>query len=131
MFNIGFSEMLVIGIIALIVVGPDKLPELARTVGRWVGAARRMVADVKAEVDEQLLLDEIARRNREIMEMDALGDTQKRAEGPAAGPDKSAAQGAPMPGGEQSAEGLATASAPAETAQPEPGTAQPPRQTLH
>lgn len=78
MFNIGFGEMLVIAVIALIVVGPDKLPELARTVGRWVGAARRMFEDVKSEVNEQLLMEEIARRNREIMEMDVLSEQRER-----------------------------------------------------
>ncbi|MEW6611340.1 MAG: Sec-independent protein translocase protein TatB [Pseudomonadota bacterium] len=130
MFNIGFSEMLVIGIIALIVVGPDKLPELARTVGRWVGAARRMVADVKAEVDEQLLLDEIARRNREIMEMDALGINKKPAENQASVPSGTAAGGEPAPGG-PAAGNPGAAPAGAEAVPPEPGTAQPPRQTLH
>ena len=80
MFNIGFSEMMVIGIIALIVVGPDKLPELARTVGKWVGAARRVFADVKAEVDQQVMMDEIIRHNRAIMDMDAV-PPEKRPEG--------------------------------------------------
>ncbi|MEW5791439.1 MAG: Sec-independent protein translocase protein TatB [Pseudomonadota bacterium] len=130
MFNIGFSEMLVIGIIALIVVGPDKLPELARTVGRWVGAARRMVADVKAEVDEQLLLDEIARRNREIMEMDALGINKRPAENQASVPSGTVAGDEPAPGG-PAAGSPGAAPAGAEAVPPEPGTSRPPRQTLH
>lgn len=78
MFNIGFSEMLVIGIIALIVVGPDKLPELARTVGKWVGAARRVFAEVKAEVDQQVMMDDIVQHNRAIMEMEAIPPEKKR-----------------------------------------------------
>lgn len=97
MFNIGFSEMLVIGIIALIVVGPDKLPELARTVGKWVGAARRVFADVKAEVDQQVMMDDIIKHNRAIMDMDAIP--------PEKTPDRdpSGKHGEPEDGPEQSA----------------------------
>ncbi|MEK8088938.1 Sec-independent protein translocase protein TatB [Thermithiobacillus plumbiphilus] len=101
MFNIGFSEMMVIGIIALIVVGPDKLPELARTVGKWVGAARRIFADVRAEVDQQVMMDDIIKHNRAIMEMDAIPPEKKpehdpagKAQAPEDGPVQDASTGA-------------------------------------
>lgn len=61
MFEIGFGELIVVGVVALIVVGPEKLPGLARTAGLWVGKARRMIADVKAEVDRELHLEELKR----------------------------------------------------------------------
>ena len=44
MFDFGFSEMLVIGVIALVVLGPERLPVVARTAGEWVGKAQRFVA---------------------------------------------------------------------------------------
>lgn len=54
MFDVGFSELLVIGVIALMVVGPERLPKLARQAGFWVGRARRMVSDVKADIDREI-----------------------------------------------------------------------------
>ncbi|HQC72842.1 MAG TPA: Sec-independent protein translocase protein TatB, partial [Candidatus Competibacteraceae bacterium] len=51
MFEIGFWELVLVGVVALLVVGPEKLPGLARTAGLWLGRARRMIAEVKADVD--------------------------------------------------------------------------------
>ena len=59
MFDIGFSELLVIGVVALIVIGPQKLPRVARTVGHLLGKAQRYVADVKAEVNRSIELEEL------------------------------------------------------------------------
>lgn len=59
MFEIGFWEIVLVGVVALIVVGPERLPGLARTAGLWVGKARSMVAQVKAEVDRELQLQEL------------------------------------------------------------------------
>lgn len=70
MFDIGFGELLVIGIIALLVVGPGKLPELARTAGRWAGAARRVLGEIKAEVKAEALHDEFEQHNRDILEQE-------------------------------------------------------------
>jgi len=58
MFDVGFWEVTLIALISLLVVGPERLPKLARTLGAYVGKARRMVADVKAEVDRELKADE-------------------------------------------------------------------------
>ena len=63
MFDIGFSEMILIAIIALVVLGPEKLPRVARTVGTLLGKAQRYVADVKAEVNRSMELDELRKMN--------------------------------------------------------------------
>ncbi|MDT8387211.1 MAG: Sec-independent protein translocase protein TatB [Thiogranum sp.] len=59
MFDIGFWELLIIGVVALLVIGPDKLPGLARTAGHWVGRGRRFVASVKADIDREIAADEL------------------------------------------------------------------------
>jgi sec-independent protein translocase protein TatB len=61
MFEIGIWELVLIMVIALIVLGPERLPEVARTVGRWVGKARGMVRSVKAEIDRELAAEELQR----------------------------------------------------------------------
>lgn len=59
MFDIGFFEICLIGIIALLVIGPEKLPRVARTTGLWLGKARGMVKTVKYEIDEQIRVEEL------------------------------------------------------------------------
>lgn len=59
MFDIGFWELTTIAVIALLVIGPDKLPDVARTAGKWVGRARRFVSDVKTDIDRELQQEEI------------------------------------------------------------------------
>ena len=59
MIDIGVTKLAIIGGIALIVIGPEKLPGLAKTVGTLLGRARRYVADVKAEVNRSMELDEL------------------------------------------------------------------------
>lgn len=59
MFDVGFSEILLIMVIALIVVGPERLPRLARSTGLWIGKIRGFVASVKAEIDHELAADEL------------------------------------------------------------------------
>jgi sec-independent protein translocase protein TatB len=54
MFDVGFWELLVIGVVGLLVVGPERLPEFARTIGRWVGQAQRMVRSVRADIEREL-----------------------------------------------------------------------------
>lgn len=58
MFDIGFSELVVIGLVALIVIGPERLPGVARTVGHLIGRLQRYVADVKADINREVELDE-------------------------------------------------------------------------
>ena len=59
LMDIGWSELLLIGVVALIVIGPEKLPKVARTVGALLGKAQRYVADVKAEVSRSIELEEL------------------------------------------------------------------------
>jgi sec-independent protein translocase protein TatB len=59
MFDIGFLELVIVGIIALLVLGPERLPVAARTVGKWVGRARRMTSQFTKEIDRQIELDEL------------------------------------------------------------------------
>jgi len=59
MFDIGFFELCLIGIVALLVIGPEKLPRVARTVGLWIGKAQGMVKTVKYEIDEQVRIEEL------------------------------------------------------------------------
>ncbi|MDF2182967.1 Sec-independent protein translocase protein TatB [Neptuniibacter sp. CAU 1671] len=62
MFDIGFSELLIVAVVALIVLGPEKLPTAVRTVGLWVGKIRRSVASIQSEISEELRLDELRRQ---------------------------------------------------------------------
>jgi sec-independent protein translocase protein TatB len=66
MFDIGFSELLVIGLVALIVIGPEKLPRVARTLGHLAGRLQRYVADVKADINREIELDELRKMRDEM-----------------------------------------------------------------
>ena len=70
MFDIGFSELLVIGVVALIVIGPEKLPRVARTVGHLAGRLQRYVSDVKADINREIELEEL-RKMRDSMQQAA------------------------------------------------------------
>ena len=59
MFDIGFSELLVIAVVALIVIGPERLPKVARTLGHLFGRMQRYVNDVKADISREIELDEL------------------------------------------------------------------------
>ncbi len=59
MFDISFGEIALVGIVALLVVGPKRLPEIARTAGKWVGKTRRMIESVKADIDREFKTDEL------------------------------------------------------------------------
>jgi sec-independent protein translocase protein TatB len=58
-FDLGLSKLAVIGVVALVVIGPERLPKVARTVGTLLGRAQRYLADVKAEVNREMQLDEL------------------------------------------------------------------------
>ena len=72
MFDIGFWELTMIAVIALLVIGPDKLPDVARTAGKWVGRARRFVGDVKSDIDRELKQDEIRKALAEDAGLDEI-----------------------------------------------------------
>jgi len=65
MFDIGFLEMIVIGVISLLVLGPERLPKAARTAGKWIGKAKRMVSQFSSEIDKQLEIDELKAQLKE------------------------------------------------------------------
>jgi sec-independent protein translocase protein TatB len=74
MFDIGFSELLVIGIVALIVIGPQRLPQVARTLGHLFGRMQRYVNDVKADIAREMELAELKKLQTTIE--DAAGAFQ-------------------------------------------------------
>lgn len=66
MFDIAFTEMLIIGVIALVVIGPEKLPKVAKTVGHLLGKAQRYVTDVKSEINREMEIDELRKLQAEM-----------------------------------------------------------------
>jgi sec-independent protein translocase protein TatB len=66
MFDIGFSELVIIGVVALVVIGPERLPKTARTVGHLFGRLQRYVNDVKADINREMELDELRKLQREM-----------------------------------------------------------------
>ena len=81
MFDIGFWELGLIALVALLVVGPERLPKLARTAGLWLGRGRRLLSSVKADIDRELKAEELKEildkqaRNNPLEEL--LEDTQE------------------------------------------------------
>jgi sec-independent protein translocase protein TatB len=67
MFDIGFTEIFVIGVVALVVIGPERLPRVAKTVGHLFGRMQRYVSEVKADINREIELDEL-RKLRSTMQ---------------------------------------------------------------
>ena len=88
MFDVGFPELILVSVIALLVLGPERLPEALRTMGLWLGRLRRSFATVKAEIEREIGMDEIRRQlhNEAVLEdikriedeVRATGDDAKR-----------------------------------------------------
>jgi sec-independent protein translocase protein TatB len=68
MFDIGFAELVIIGVISLLVIGPDRLPGAIRTASVWVGRLRRSFNDIKREVQQELHNDEVMQELRRTSE---------------------------------------------------------------
>jgi sec-independent protein translocase protein TatB len=66
MFDIGFSELMVIAVVALIVIGPERLPKVARTLGHLFGRMQRYVNDVKADITREMQLEELRKLQSEM-----------------------------------------------------------------
>jgi sec-independent protein translocase protein TatB len=66
MIDLGISKLALIGVVALVVIGPEKLPRVARTVGALLGKAQRYVADVKAEVSRSIELEELKKMKESV-----------------------------------------------------------------
>jgi len=66
MFDVGFSEIVVIAVVALIVIGPERLPKAARTMGLLFGRLQRYVGDVKADINREMELDELRKLQKQV-----------------------------------------------------------------
>jgi sec-independent protein translocase protein TatB len=69
MFDIGFSELIMIGLVSLLVIGPERLPKVARLAGFWIGKTRSMVASVKSEIKQELQAEELRQIFKEQAEL--------------------------------------------------------------
>lgn len=74
MFDIGFWELALIAVVALLVVGPERLPSMARNVGLWVGRIRRYVQHVKDDIEEEIRSDELKKMLNQSDDTAGLGD---------------------------------------------------------
>jgi sec-independent protein translocase protein TatB len=68
MFDIGFSELIVIALVALIVIGPEKLPKVARTAGALLGRLQRYVSDVKSDIQREMQIEDLKRLQQQVEE---------------------------------------------------------------
>lgn len=93
MFDVGFWELAAIGVIALVIIGPERLPGAARTVGMWVGRARRVLRDVKDDIDRELKAHEIEELHDLQKDVRNAGDAIKDSVEDAAKKDKNVADG--------------------------------------
>jgi len=91
MFDIGFWELVLVGVVALVVIGPKDLPRVARIAGLWLGRARRTLASVKDEIDREFKAQEL----KDILEKQARGNPLETI---LDAPHASAAGHAPRPG---------------------------------
>lgn len=75
MFDVGFSELILLGIVALVVLGPEKLPHAARMAGAWLGKIKRTVIDIQAEIEKEVSAAELKQRmNDEIEKLKSLSE---------------------------------------------------------
>jgi len=72
MFDVGFTELMLVGLVALLVLGPERLPGAARTAGLWIGRLKRSFSTIKAEVEREIGADEIRRQlhNERILDLE-------------------------------------------------------------
>ena len=80
MFDIGFSELLLFGVIALIVLGPEKLPQAARTAGQWYAKLRRMISTLQFEIESELDLAETRKQMQDELAKIRQTETDMRRE---------------------------------------------------
>lgn len=106
MFDIGFTELLLVGLVALLVLGPERLPGAVRTAGLWIGRIKRSFLSIKTEVEREIGADEIRRQlhNENILDMErkmkenlGLQPADKPADTPAAPAAEATAAAGPQP----------------------------------
>jgi sec-independent protein translocase protein TatB len=122
MFDIGFSELLVIAVVALLVIGPEKLPKVARTAGVMFGRLQRYVNDVKADIQREIELDELRKLRSQFEDAarsveESVGEVDKQMR--AVGDDLNRSIGDPAAG----AAGATDAASAPDAALPPPGDA--------
>ena len=66
MFDVGFSELMIIALVALVVIGPERLPRVARTAGHLLGRLQRYVSDVKSDINREMQLDELKKMQQQV-----------------------------------------------------------------
>lgn len=81
MFDIGFFEILVVAIVALVVIGPERMPETVRAVGLWVGRLKRSLRETRNEIERQIGADDIRRQLHNEDVMRSLEKTRQQLEG--------------------------------------------------
>lgn len=74
MFDIGFWELAIIAVVALLVLGPERLPVFAREAGKWMGVIKRYIQTAKIELERELKLDEAKEFQDEMQDLDRLMD---------------------------------------------------------
>ncbi|MDD1014056.1 Sec-independent protein translocase protein TatB [Pseudomonas rubra] len=123
MFGISFSELLLVGLVALLVLGPERLPGAARTAGLWIGRLKRSFNAIKQEVEREIGADDIRRQlhNEHILSMEQearkiLNPNSVTPEPPATPAATSESAPAPAPSGSEATPPVA--SAPTEPTQP-------------
>ena len=80
MFDVGFSEMMLIAVVALVVIGPERLPAVARTLGHLFGRLQRYVNDVKADISREIELDELKKFKNQFEEAAQSAESSLRSE---------------------------------------------------
>lgn len=80
MFDIGFSELMLIAVVALVVIGPERLPGVARTLGHLFGRLQRYVNDVKADISREMELDELKKFKNQFEEAAQSVESSVRAD---------------------------------------------------
>lgn len=96
MFEVGFTELMLIGLIALLVLGPERLPPLVRSTGRWLGRAQRMVRELKTQLENETGFKEIQQFKQTLQREDLAASDDDRPKFPGAGANLGAPQGAPQ-----------------------------------
>ncbi len=136
MFDIGFTEIVVIAVVALIVIGPERLPKTARTLGHLFGRLQRYVNDVKSDISREMELEELRKLQQEMKSAAsdlessmtaAARDVESGMRGVEAQLNAGASE-TPVPAPVQAAEFAAPASAPSPSASAEAPPSEPARQ---
>lgn len=122
MFDIGFPELLLIAIVGLLVIGPERLPEALRTLGLWIGRMRRSFTNVKTEIEKEIGMDEIRRQLHNEAVMEEMKRIERDVRDSVHAADGSASS---RPRGEDSVSADAAADAPTESAGEAPAVAPP------